>query len=70
MGADIDPVEVAPEDVEMEDDEEEEPLEQDVSRARMNDENPKTREKHEYEDSGHAVYNSWCTACVEGRGVW
>ena len=41
MGDDIDPMEVAPEDVEMEDDDEEEPLEQDVSRARMNDENPK-----------------------------
>ena len=26
-------------------------------------------QKQEHEDSGHAVYRSWCAACVEGRGV-
>ena len=31
--------------------------------------NPTSREKQEHEDSGHAVYRSWCAACVEGRGV-
>ena len=35
----------------------------------MNPKNHTTREKQEHEDSGHAVYRSWCAACVEGRGV-
>ena len=35
----------------------------------MNPKNPTSREKQEHEDSGHAVYRSWCAACVEGRGV-
>ena len=34
----------------------------------MNPKNPTSREKQEHEDSGHAVYRSWCAACV-GRGV-
>ena len=38
--------------------EDEEPLEAEIS-----------REKQEHEDSGNAVYKSWCAACVEGRGV-
>ena len=36
---------------------------------RMNPKNPTSREKQDHEDSGHAVYRSWCAACVEGRGV-
>ena len=35
----------------------------------MNQKNPMTRVKQEHEDSVHAVYKSWCAACVEGRGV-
>ena len=35
----------------------------------MNPKNPTSREKQEHEDSGHAVYRSWCAACVDGRGV-
>ena len=31
--------------------------------------NPKSREKQEHEDSGHAVNSCWCAACVEDRGV-
>ena len=31
--------------------------------------NPTSREKQTHQDSGHAVYRSWCAACVEGRGV-
>ena len=33
----------------------------------MNPKNPTNREKQVQEDSGHAVYRSWCAACVEGR---
>ena len=49
--------------------EEEEPLEAEIPRIRMNPKNPTSREKQEREDSGHAVLRSWCAACVEGRGV-
>ena len=31
--------------------------------------NPKNPTSSENEYSGHAVYRSWCAACVEGRGV-
>ena len=33
----------------------------------MNPKNPKSREKQEHDDSGHAVYRTWCVAFVEGR---
>ena len=46
-------------------DEDEEPLEAEIPRIRMNPKNPTSRD----EDSGHAVYRSWCAACVEVRGV-
>ena len=49
--------------------EDEEPLEAKIPRVRMNPKNPTSREKQEYEDSGHVVCRSWCAACVEGRGV-
>ena len=49
--------------------ENEEPLEAETPRVRMNPKNPTSREKQEHEDSGHAVHRSWCVACVEGRGV-
>ena len=45
------------------------PWKQKIPRVRMNPKNPTSREKEEREDSGHAVYKSWCAACVEGRGV-
>ena len=35
----------------------------------MNPKNLTSREKLEHEDSAHAVYRSWCSACVEARGV-
>ena len=50
-------------------DDDEEPVEAEVPRARMNPKNPASRQKQEHEDSGHAVYRNWCAACVEGRGV-
>ena len=49
--------------------EDEEPLEKEIPRVRMNPKNHTSREKEEHEDSGHAVYRSCCAACVEGRGV-
>ena len=52
-------------DVEMRNEEDEEPLEVEIHRVRMISKNPTSREKG---DSGHAVYRSWCAACVEGRG--
>ena len=68
-GDDIEPVWESRADVEMGNDEDEEPLEAEIPRVRMNPKNPTSREKQEHEDSGHAVYRSWCAACVEGRGV-
>ena len=50
-------------------DEDEEPLEAEIPRVRMNPKNPTGSEKQEHEDSGHAVYRSWCAAYVERRGV-
>ena len=44
-------------------------MEAEVARTRMNPKNPTSREKQEHEDSGHAVYRSWCAVCVGGRGV-
>ena len=63
---DIEPIGESRADVELGNDEDEEPL---APRARMNPKNPTSREKQEHEDSGHAVYRIWCAACVEGRGV-
>ena len=54
-------------DVGMGNDEDEEPLEAEIPRARMDPKNPTNREKQKHEDSGHAVSRSWCAACVEGR---
>ena len=51
-------------DVEMGNEEDEEPLEAEIPRARKNPKNRNSRETQE-----HAVYRSWCAACVEGRGV-
>ena len=50
-------------------DEEEESLEAEILRVRMNSKNHTRQEKQAHEDSGHAVYRSWRAACVEGRGV-
>ena len=65
----IEPVGESRADVEMGNEEDEEPLEAEFPRVRMNPKNPTSREIQEHEDSGHAVYGSWCAACVEGRGV-
>ena len=35
----------------------------------MNPKNPTSREKQEHDDSGHAVYRSFCAAFVDGREV-
>ena len=69
IGDDKEPVGESREDVELGSEEDEEPLEAEIPRVRMNPKNPSSREKQEHEDSGHAVHRSWCAACVEGRGV-
>ena len=48
---------------------EEESSEAEIPTVEMNPKNPTSREKQEHEDSGHAVYKSWCAACFEVRGV-
>ena len=62
-------IEAPREDVEIGNEEDEEPLEAEVPKTRMNPKNPTSRKKQEHEGSVHAVYRSWCSACVEGRGV-
>ena len=69
IGDDIEPVGESRAGVEMGNEEDEEPLEAEIPRVRMNPKNPTSREKQEHEDSGHAVCRSLCAACVEGRGV-
>ena len=69
IGDDFEPVGESREDVEVGNEEDEEPSEAEVLRVRMNPKNPTSKEKQENEVSGHAVYRSWCAACVEGRGV-
>ena len=69
IGDDIEPVGESRADVEMGNEEDEEPVEAEIPRVTMNPKNPTSREKQEHEDSGHAVHRSWCAACVEGRGV-
>ena len=69
IGDDIEPISESRADVEMGNEEDEEPFEAEIPRVRMNPQNPTTREKQEHGDSGHAFYKSWCAACVEGRGV-
>ena len=49
--------------------EDEELMEAEIPRVRLNPKNPTSREKQEHENSGHAVYRSWYAACVDGRGV-
>ena len=66
IGDDIEPVGESRGDVEMGNEEEEERLEAEIPRFRVNPKNPTSREKQEHEDSGHAVYSA---VCVEGRGV-
>ena len=69
IGNDTEPVQVLREDVGMRNAEDEQPLEAEILRVRMNPKNSTNREKQEHEYSGHAVYGSWCAACVHGRGV-
>ena len=68
-GDDIESIGESRADVEMGNVEDEQPLEAEILRVGMNPKKPTSREKQEYEDSGHAVYRSWRAACVEGRGV-
>ena len=66
----IEPNEATREDVEMGNDEDGEPLEAEVPRARMNQKNPTRREKQEHEDSGHAGRRNWCCLCRRSRSWW
>ena len=52
------PMGASREDVDRENYDDEEPLEAEAPRARMNPKNPASREKQEREDSIHAVYRS------------
>ena len=61
---DIEPVGESRADVEVGNEEDEEPLEAENLEVRS-----KESRETKHEDSGHAVYSSWCAACVEGRGV-
>ena len=45
------------------------PWKQKFPESELNPKNPLSREKPEHKDSRHAVYRSWCAACVESRGV-
>ena len=69
IGDDIETVGESRADVEMRNEEDEEPSEAEILRVTMNPKNPTSREKQEHEDSRHAVCRSWCAARVEGRGV-
>ena len=66
---DIEPVGESRADVEMVNDEDEEPLEAEIPTVRINPKNPTRREKQEHEASGHVFYRSWCDAWVDGRCV-
>ena len=73
IGGDTEPTEAPRENVEMVNDDDEEPVEAEVPRARMNPKNSTSREKQEHEDSGHAgnvlFKENWCAVCVEGRAI-
>ena len=70
IGDDIEPIGESRADVEMGNDEDEELLDAEIPRVRMNPQDSHEQtEKQEHEDSGHAVYRKWCAACVEARGV-
>ena len=56
-------------DVEMRNDEEEEPLETELPRARLNPKNPSRREKREQILNMLSTEVGVLTACVEGPGV-
>ena len=69
IGVHIEPVGESRADVEMGNEEDEEPSGAEIPRVRMNPKNPTSSEKQEHEDSGNAVCRSWCAVCVEVRGV-
>ena len=62
LGDDMEPIEAPREDVEEGTDEDEEPLEAEVPRTRMNPKNSTSREKQEHEDRGHVVCRNWRAA--------
>ena len=68
IGDDIEALGESRADVEMGNDEDEEPLEAEIPRECI-PRTPTSREKQKREDSGHVVYRSWCAAGVEDRGV-
>ena len=68
MGDDIEPAGESRADVET-GNEEEESSEGESPKVEMKPKNSMSREEQKHEDYGHAVYRSWCAACVEGRGV-
>ena len=55
IGDDIEPVGESRADVEVGNEADEEPLDAEMPRVRMNPKNPTSREKQEHKDSGHAV---------------
>ena len=67
IGDDIELIEAPREDVEMGTMKMKNHRKQKFPESRMNPKNPKSREKQEHDDSGHAVYRTWCVAFVEGR---
>ena len=69
-GDHIEPVGESRADVEMGNEEDEEPSEAQTPRVRMNPKNPTSREEQEHEDSGHAVHRSWCALIVSKVAVF
>ena len=70
VGDDIDPIEAPCENVEMRNDEYEEPSEAEVRRARTNPKTPAGREKQEHEESGHAVLQKLACCLCRRTGSW
>ena len=58
-------------DVEMGNDEDEEPLDAEIPSARKNPKNPTSREKQAHEESGHAAHRKLvCGLCRRSRCWW
>ena len=71
VGDDIEPIEAPCENVQMPNDEYEEPSEAEVRSARRNPKNPARREKQEHGESGHAVLQKLvCCLCRRTRSWW
>ena len=70
IGDDIELVGESRADFEMRNEEDEEPLEAEIPRVRMNPENPTSRESKNMKVQDMLVHRSWCAACVQCRGLW